>query len=558
MSSWINYSTNRDHTSKGCVLDDLATFSAVSGSSWHIFSLKDTGDERPLFFLYFSGLKDIDFERLMGQMKSDAPVYAVVGEFALGSTIEGAAVRLAELIGLVQPNGPYRILADFYWGGLLAYELAHHLIGLDKSVEIVALVKTDEFDNGLVSVSDECLDDTATKKTRTCETEDWRSVHEKAMFEYVIHTGNFPIYLFQAKESLHAGSSSSGMLSEGHQFIIDNSEIIFIEVAGYRNLDAKSITHRVVTAILEMVKDERGYTGAVDTDKIEKKQLVISAIPELVYKPLFTIQPGRRTVSPVFCFPGAGDSVTKYLSLVEALGDDYPVHGLQPRGLDGVLAPHTSVDAIARMCFKAITNVNPLEPIHLVGHSFGGWVAFETALILSAKGVSISSITIIDSEVPSANNIRCFEYTSNDVLKSFVESIRLVVDDAKVDFDSLSEISFNEGLEYIHQQMVRFGLMPKRSSPNAIYGAVRCFGAALRTAYSPKDKYMGAIRLIQVDDVKLSHEENISKQREVAKGWKRYAPMLTEWCGPGNHMTILKKPHVYELAQWWRGGNSIS
>jgi arthrofactin-type cyclic lipopeptide synthetase C len=39
---------------------------------------------------------------------------------------------------------------------------------------------------------------------------------------------------------------------------------------------------------------------------------------------------------------------------------------------------------------------------------------------------------------------------------------------------------------------------------------------------------------------------------ETEQRWRRWAPSLEVWHGPGNHMTILHQPHVAALADWLR------
>ena len=77
-----------------------------------------------------------------------------------------------------------------------------------------------------------------------------------------------------------------------------------------------------------------------------------SPVVEAEHQPLLRIQSGRAGYAPVFCVPGAGDSVTGFVGLSEALGRDWPLFGLQPRGLDGEAVPHSQVEAAAR-CYLA-------------------------------------------------------------------------------------------------------------------------------------------------------------------------------------------------------------
>src|SRR5262249_31400951 len=63
------------------------------------------------------------------------------------------------------------------------------------------------------------------------------------------------------------------------------------------------------------------------------------------YSPEVTLQLVARDSSDIYCVPGADANITCFMSLTAALGGEVTVHGLQPRGLDGMLTPHGRVDA---------------------------------------------------------------------------------------------------------------------------------------------------------------------------------------------------------------------
>src|SRR6186713_114833 len=59
--------------------------------------------------------------------------------------------------------------------------------------------------------------------------------------------------------------------------------------------------------------------------------------------PLMLIRAADSGEIPVVCLPGAGASVTTFLDFTEALGERWPIYGLQPRGIDASERPHESV-----------------------------------------------------------------------------------------------------------------------------------------------------------------------------------------------------------------------
>ena len=115
------------------------------------------------------------------------------------------------------------------------------------------------------------------------------------------------------------------------------------------------------------------------------------------YSPLLTIQEARQGTNLMLCIPGAGANAASFTDLASALGQNWRLQAFQPRGLDGMNVPHATVPAAAAAYVNAIMKCHQSTPIHLLGHFFGGWVAFEMALQLQAKGCAVASLTIVDS-----------------------------------------------------------------------------------------------------------------------------------------------------------------
>ncbi|MGH8448753.1 hypothetical protein, partial [Pseudomonas sp.] len=95
------------------------------------------------------------------------------------------------------------------------------------------------------------------------------------------------------------------------------------------------------------------------------------------------------------------------------------------------------------------------------------------------------------------------------------------------------------------------GLLPGRSSVDAMDGPSRTYAVALRTVYRPSQRYRGVVRLVLAQDPALDAAGNQREQGLMIEGWRRQGNGLEVWYGAGNHFTVLKAPNVQGLAQWW-------
>jgi hypothetical protein len=161
----------------------------------------------------------------------------------------------------------------------------------------------------------------------------------------------------------------------------------------------------------------------------------------------------------------------------------------------------------------------------------------------------------MDGEAPDTHGLLGGDYTAIEVLMEFVDVIEMSIGQSlgigAFDLGSLDEVG---RLHLLHQALVRVRMMPIRSKPDVLVGIVRAFGTALRTTYRPSGLYPDALRLVTVRDTRKDENADKHRCREQVQNWVRWAPRLSCWHGPGNHMTMLDRPHVAVLADWWRSG----
>jgi nonribosomal peptide synthetase DhbF len=100
---------------------------------------------------------------------------------------------------------------------------------------------------------------------------------------------------------------------------------------------------------------------------------------------------------PLFCIHPAGGLSWCYSGLLQHIRADYPIYGLQARGFkQSDLLPRT----LEEMCsdyLDQIRVIQPSGPYHLLGWSFGGFVAFGIANRLELQGEQIALLALLDS-----------------------------------------------------------------------------------------------------------------------------------------------------------------
>ncbi len=103
------------------------------------------------------------------------------------------------------------------------------------------------------------------------------------------------------------------------------------------------------------------------------------------------------TEPPLFLVHGAGGNVLLYRWLAQHLAPDYPLYGLQSRGLDGKGTPLTTIEEMAVEYLREIRAVQPKGPYYLGGYCLGGTVAYEMAQILHREGEEVPLVAMLDT-----------------------------------------------------------------------------------------------------------------------------------------------------------------
>ncbi|POA48981.1 non-ribosomal peptide synthetase [Pseudomonas sp. MPR-ANC1] len=551
----------------------------------------------PLFLMHeFSG-REVYFPALAMHIGGEFPIYGLPG-VPLGEpqlrTIECMARRLVGIIRSVQPHGPYR-LAGWSFGGVLALEVAQQLLGLDEPVAFIGMLDSyapNPLAQNKAMWSGEGLDkrqllghcrgcsmmlgaegQTALARVQALEAEvgqlDFNELFQRCLAQQLTDPELATVSTADARHYFER--EAAHRLALAHYRVSPASQTIHLFRA-QELMDGQSVPsptrgweERFASAMLRCIDIPGDHRTMMKNPHIQalgqaiSQALEAAVAPEpALYQPLLTIQTGHVGHAPIFCVPGAGDSVTGFIHLTEALGPEWPIIGLQPRGLDGSSVPHSQVEAAAAFYLQAIEQVYPQGPVHLIGHSFGGWVAHAMAAQLQAAGRAVASLTLIDSEAPGGDGTAGKPYTATAALERLIETLQLS-SGKSLGIDPLTFANADDTtqMRLLHAGMVSAGVLSEKAAADAMHGPVRTFATALRTVYQPTLAYHGPVRLVLVDDPTLDAWGNQREQAAILEGWQRQVNDLAVWYGPGNHFTILKAPNVFSLAAWWHDGLSV-
>ncbi len=266
---------------------------------------------------------------------------------------------------------------------------------------------------------------------------------------------------------------------------------------------------------------------------------------------LVVIQGGKRRM-PLFLIHAAGGNVLEYYDLARLLGPDHPVYGLQAKGLDGREEPHTSIKAMAAAYLKEMREVQPEGPYLLGGRSSGGTVAFEMACMLAAEGQQVALLALLDTYpagyfklLPGSGSLGQRARRYGRKLNSHAMNLR--------------ELSLAKQLTYLFGKLKYAPEKTRHKLYRRAYKIYQQFGRPLPAALknieeinfaAVKDYVPGTF----TGDATLFLATDLTADYDLRDGWRELvAGRIEAHEITGDHINIIKEPHVGVLAEKLRG-----
>nr|WP_269746923.1 non-ribosomal peptide synthetase [Burkholderia pseudomallei] len=540
-------------------------------ASSNLVAFRSAGTAAPLFFIH-SGLGEIGFVGdLLPGIAPEIPVYgfAAVG-FLAGetphATIEEMAAQYVDVMRRVQPHGPYR-LAGWCAGGNIAFEMAHQLIAADETVEFLCMIDSPTsapIDRSVTACVLARIPDDIPEALRTRLHALGDAFDVRGMLHACQAAGMLPIDLPTGLMERHVAVQYAIKHAKLNyvppRLPVDVIHFVAQDEPMWRNGWAMDGWHDVADRVicLPASGDHMTMVAAPHAEQLGRRiteALAVHGGPradgaERGYAPRIAIQTAPRDARAptLFCIPGAGASVTTFSTLARHLPATFSVDGLQPRGLCGTMVPYLDVETAARAYLRSIRKAAPRGPYHLVGHSFGGWVAYEIACRLQEQGERVATLMLLDTERPGTTDIVRGRKTRVDALAKLVELYEMHLGrPLGVSRDDLAALAHDAQIEHLRAALVRAKILPPSVHPNVLLGVVRVLEMNVNTPYRPAGLYAGTMHVVLIANAKADADLDAWRD-EQAEQWRGLADDVRIVRAGGNHMTMLQPPHAASIA----------
>ncbi len=256
---------------------------------------------------------------------------------------------------------------------------------------------------------------------------------------------------------------------------------------------------------------------------------------------------------PFFCVHAAGGNVLEYHDLARLLGPHQPFYGLQAQGLDGSKPVHTTIKEMATHYIKEMREVQSEGPYLIGGRSSGGTIAFEMACQLRAAGEEVALLALLDAYpagyfklLPGSGSLRQRGQRLVGKIRSHHENLQKLNVAAKFKY-IVSKLEFvpAKTKHKLYRRAYKLYGRIGRPLPRALKNIEELTFAAVKD-YVPQ-VYPGQATIFLASD-------DLTAAYDVEEGWQGLVGGgLEKIRVAGNHLNLVKEPHVQVLAEKLRG-----
>jgi len=261
--------------------------------------------------------------------------------------------------------------------------------------------------------------------------------------------------------------------------------------------------------------------------------------PVANWSPLVAIKPSG-TRPPLFLVHPSTGTVSSYGELATRLPTEQPLYGIEASGLYGDQSVIDDITVMASKYIDAIRTVQDRGPYLLGGWSAGGLIAYEMARQLVQRGENVAFLGLIDAYASDA------EHESDQAMQLTAIA---AANDLVLDSDVLRELAPEDQLRYF-AEVCKKNQLPVAQDESYAENMLNVNNAITRalskyelSAYATQ-RYAGDVVLFSCSEL-LPGEE----RPDPYYGWQKLVGGEVRLRAvPGNHFTVVRMPHVADLA----------
>ncbi|MFE1326249.1 SDR family NAD(P)-dependent oxidoreductase [Streptomyces sp. NPDC058741] len=320
----------------------------------------------------------------------------------------------------------------------------------------------------------------------------------------------------------------------------------------YSDFAAAGGDERTAQGLVETIRGRLGGVALDLTAESVLEERTVADIAELI-RPAVN-SPGNQAVTvlraplpgsgkhPLFTFHPAGGPTSVYQPLVKLLPSDQAVYGME-RFDDG-----DTLEEKAATYVSLIRGLQPEGPYHLLGWSFGGCLAYETALQLRGSGARVGFLGLIDTILPAA-----LPDLGPDQLierfRRFTEYVRTTYGrELHLSYDELARTPERRHIDVVMRKVAEAGL---DMSPGIMeHQRTSYIDARLGERYTPRPTDVPVVlyRAQQPQPLTTALDPRYLRT-EADLGWAPLCPDLDVVPVPGDHLSLIDPPHVAVIAR---------
>jgi thioesterase domain-containing protein len=245
--------------------------------------------------------------------------------------------------------------------------------------------------------------------------------------------------------------------------------------------------------------------------------------------------PGSRR--PLFCIHPVSGSAYAYSGLVQLLDADQPVYGFEAPGFDNDRVPVDSMTRLSEQYCDILLEFQPTGDFQLLGWSFGGALAFDMAVRLTAAGAHVARLVIVDATLPWVAELP----PEKAVVSRFLGDLAGISGVPQEDFvRAIADAADSASPAELFTRVERAELLPEEIDAEMLLTRYVTFRAHLHALYT--------YEVTTVYDGEAMHVRAAESPREYMR-WDKVSPKLTELVLPGDHYSIWTGDSLTELGR---------